>query len=652
MDRQVTPEMIERGKREKAARKFLKDKQFDQGIAIIEAMAGEYPTGTHSAWLASIYSELGNIDKAREWFQEALRRGPKRIEIYVQYAKFELANNNAEVATSIFDSGIKECGEDSSLVRIKDDYLKRYSNRIAAQEAAVVAQERKAERRKESGQANQNSGHKKEKYKAVLSEGALPIPDQNKLDETVGRLLKSQRVDEAIELLKENFLVLPRSNSAVQLASIYEKRKDVTNTRMWLQKAIEAFSDVPDMYIRAANFEMDQGKHSKAESILIQGLKSCKGSNRIHKIFARQDLVNGQYKDALSIINEAIRVDKKDFEAHLIKGQIFFQQQRYTEAEPCFRVARRLEPKNCASEVYLIKNHILLGQTKVAEKMANVASRLNPEIPDFYIMQAELCKKRGDTLGMNKAISRCMKYCPDSVTPYQFMAKASLKNEDQRGAIRWCEKGLRKFPEDIAIRQLLTRVLLEKGDTLGVTDVMEQMANLKPSVQASADYKRNIGLMYIKHGNYEKGNESLYKYLDDYFDKEILTFVGKLAKNNRGSQEKFNSYLKEAFRQKLVSYDYYAQNLQVPGVFETRPQEFFDKRVLELADLRGVRNQNAGLSFSSIYNGDREWQPVTWQTGHSIGWYSGEHRVNPVATKKELSAVGARDRNVPPERIR
>ncbi len=93
---------------------------------------------------------------------------------------------------------------------------------------------------------------------------------------------------------------------------------------------------------------------------------------------AMQSLQSGQFDKALELINQAIELNDRDSEAHVLKGITLSQLNRPDEATQAFREAISCGPSNAKAYFNLAVHQYTLGQKVEAESMAREAVRLDP----------------------------------------------------------------------------------------------------------------------------------------------------------------------------------------------------------------------------------------------------------------------------------
>lgn len=94
---------------------------------------------------------------------------------------------------------------------------------------------------------------------------------------------------------------------------------------------------------------------------------------------ATQSLQGGNFEEALNLVEQAIALDERASEAHVLKGIALSQLSRPDDATAAFRNAIMHGPYNAKAYFNLAVHYYALGQEVQAEEMAREAVRIDPK---------------------------------------------------------------------------------------------------------------------------------------------------------------------------------------------------------------------------------------------------------------------------------
>jgi len=99
---------------------------------------------------------------------------------------------------------------------------------------------------------------------------------------------------------------------------------------------------------------------------------------------ARTSWENGEWETALSFCDEALKINKRQKEAWLLKSQIYFQMKDHKMALSSCNEYLRLDPKNVSVWVNRASNLFELGRYREMQESFQKAREIDPDYPPLY----------------------------------------------------------------------------------------------------------------------------------------------------------------------------------------------------------------------------------------------------------------------------
>jgi serine/threonine protein kinase/tetratricopeptide (TPR) repeat protein len=156
----------------------------------------------------------------------------------------------------------------------------------------------------------------------------------------------------------------------------------------------------------------------------------------------------GKFREALPLLNEAIRLKPKDFHLHHLQAVCHDNLAMYAEAISCYRACIALRPDSHMAYLNRGLSYLKQGNYELARADFDQVVRMNPDFVETYVYRAmalEGLKKYADAIGdVTEAIDR-----GDTQTRLYFLrAKFRADAGDPEGAKKDLAEGLRREPAD------------------------------------------------------------------------------------------------------------------------------------------------------------------------------------------------------------
>ena len=117
--------------------------------------------------------------------------------------------------------------------------------------------------------------------------------------------------------------------------------------------------------------------HSELE-LWTDGVKKSPNKDRTHYNLGIVFLNQGKYQEAISHLNEALRINPNYAKAHNNLGNVFLNQGKYQEAIPHLNEALRINPNYAKAHYNLGNAYLMIGNHGFALKEYEILKTMNP----------------------------------------------------------------------------------------------------------------------------------------------------------------------------------------------------------------------------------------------------------------------------------
>ncbi len=220
----------------------------------------------------------------------------------------------------------------------------------------------------------------------------------------------------------------------------------------------------------------------------------------------------GDFRTAHSVADQFLKTaDRKDI-LHLFKGELYFQEKKFAEAEAEFRKAVALEPRNFGA-------YLSLGQTKQAQNQLPEAIRevdnlikREPRFAPAYMLKAFYMESGGDTKGAIAHYQKALELSPDNPVAANNIAWLYCQmNQNLEQALSLARKAREKAPNDGHIADTLGWIYYKMGNYTLAADQLTFAIN--QGAQGPENYYRH-GMACYRQGDKLKAKQSLRKAIE------------------------------------------------------------------------------------------------------------------------------------------
>lgn len=191
-----------------------------------------------------------------------------------------------------------------------------------------------------------------------------------------GKLAVARRIlDELHEEFPEDIAVL----NNLALASFHRDEKDEA-LRLW-NRALEIDPDSVDTHTAMASAFVDQGFASRAVSHAERALELAPELGETHYVHARVLRAQGANEAARRALETSVELDPRRTPAWLLLGDVLMDLELHQEAARAYRRAARSRPDEVRAHLGLARAAVQLGRRQAALKAFESAKRHGPDDP-------------------------------------------------------------------------------------------------------------------------------------------------------------------------------------------------------------------------------------------------------------------------------
>jgi tetratricopeptide (TPR) repeat protein len=182
-----------------------------------------------------------------------------------------------------------------------------------------------------------------------------------------------------------------------------------------------------------------------------------------HNMLATRYLQAGRVADALTQLEEAVRLDPRNAEGHSNLGVVLQAQGRLAEGMQYLRTAVRLKPKDDSVHFNLGSGLLVAGQPDAAMREFETAIALNPENADAHFNLAVMLGPRNRLDDAIAHLRRVVEINPLNADAYHNLAVAYALQRRIDPAIAAAQAAVRLKPDSAPAREQLQRLLAARN---------------------------------------------------------------------------------------------------------------------------------------------------------------------------------------------
>ena len=304
-------------------------------------------------------------------------------------------------------------------------------------------------------------------------------------------------------------------------------------------------------------------------------LQENPNDNNIYRAYAELLLSFNQYDNAITNIQKAILLSKENPSNHVIAGNIYRTQKKYTEAQKAYAYAIKLAPNmgEAYSEFALL--NLQYNFLQDAERLAELAYHYSPNSWQNVILRAKIAQQNRNSSLSQKIFLEGIRNFPYNESLLDAFADFYISDKELDKAIVILEEANARFGDSILRNRLLGDISFLQNNhskALKYYEMTDQTLSELP-IKNTALLKWQLYNLYSIADNVDKANEFLQKafeldpknqlYISAFYNYILPTdntaLKLKLAKHLEGlanqERKKGLGYYRLSLLQKIVKLD-------------------------------------------------------------------------------------------------
>ncbi|PHR27545.1 MAG: hypothetical protein COA36_08925 [Desulfotalea sp.] len=260
-------------------------------------------------------------------------------------------------------------------------------------------------------------------------------PDKDKVEyyqSALDYVEKNERESAILQLLNALQIDAKYGDAYYQLGLLYLEKKQMKKAFNSLLRAADLEPDNLDASLRVAQFYLFNRKTEESRKRIQHILEIDPKHHAALTLLANVELVAGEYKESLAVLEKMGPVVDTSDELQNIKGRIFAAQKEWGPAEAAFQKAIELDKNNLSNyRTLLILYQQNLDKDKAKALLDTMAMRF-PEIPLVHQLLVNYYRSVGDKEQALQELLELMKIDPEN--PRFILQIAEFYRESNRAA--------------------------------------------------------------------------------------------------------------------------------------------------------------------------------------------------------------------------
>jgi tetratricopeptide (TPR) repeat protein len=377
--------------------------------------------------LGSAYLQLGDLARAIQNYERAVKLHPKRGDAHYQLARaYQRAGRQAEARREL-EITRKLKGEHQEQIRdlVECDRLlnqKQYAEALAL--ARKLAEVQDPDLLISVGSLIGRYGHHRQAFE-YLEQSAWLAPSFEAHFNIAVTLVALKDLPRATEALREAVRLKPESYEAHSLlGTLLSQQGSDEESIIHLRKAVEMRADNPRLLALLGLKYTEHRYYADALEVLRKAIALQPDDPELRFLLIQAHYMNQDSEQAL----EEARKAASDFPAvaksHLVLALQLHNQGRYEEARPCLEKAQAIDPN--LDEAHAALGDVLLRQGEIEQGLAylRTAAERRPDLvePHIGLGKALLQLKRYDEV--IRAMEHAIRLHPDQAQPHLYLSQA------------------------------------------------------------------------------------------------------------------------------------------------------------------------------------------------------------------------------------
>jgi tetratricopeptide (TPR) repeat protein len=269
----------------------------------------------------------------------------------------------------------------------------------------------------------------------------------------------------------------------LSLAQYYVGLNRLAEAREVLQALLPDAAYKGSAMVRLATLDAIEGRPAEGLARLRERL--TEQPNDVAALVLGADILrsDGKRDEAMTMIDTAIKADPQSGIAHLLKGRLLADADRFEDAQASLEEALRLEGRPFAAVLDLTRLHLRLLNTDRALDFAKQAVSMAPESADAHHLLARAYLQSRDLPNARTEVALLRKAFPNAPTSFTLDALVNLADGRTAAARASYQQALALDPGNVEALDGLARLDFTAGDRAAAAKRIEDtLARREPTV--------------------------------------------------------------------------------------------------------------------------------------------------------------------------
>jgi tetratricopeptide (TPR) repeat protein len=520
------------------------NRYFDQkkyAEAIIEyrnAIALDATFGEARKRLAEAYTQTGNARGAVGELIRAADLLPTDVPLQVEVGKLLLTGRKPEEALARADAALKVDPKNIDALVLRGNALAG----LNSFEEALKAVEQAIQLDPDRGATFTDLGHvelaqgRREQAEAAFRKAIELSPKETRSHLALANFYWSSNRNSDAERTFEQALKLEPAN--VQANRFMASFKYSTGRREEAEPYLRRIADAsqgPEGTLALADYYLLTAR-PKLAITAIEGLKSGRDVPAVRLRLARAYATAGDRAKAHSLVDEALKINDKDAEALLLRGQLHLQEGRREEAFAAIRLSSTLAPDSADAQFALGRIYASRGDRTAAQAAFREVLRINPRAAAAQVQLAMLQVQTTPAESVRTA-EDAVRNEPTSAIARLALVRSLIAAKDFSRANQELAKLRAEYPKVAAVHVQDAMLAILQKDVGRARVAVKRAEELAP---ASIETLRVAVAFELMQGNAAAARTRIEGRLKQGTNADLLMFAGAtyLALKDQASAEK------------------------------------------------------------------------------------------------------------------
>jgi tetratricopeptide (TPR) repeat protein len=221
------------------------------------------------------------------------------------------------------------------------------------------------------------------------------------------RIFSNQDVDAAIEQLEQLRTTDPNKGGVLYLLGVaYTRAKQPEKAKPIFAELIGSAVNASEAGLLMGRIYYDGGQFAQAEKSLAEVYERDHDYPGVRLALAKVYISERENAKALVLLKEILAKRPEDGEAAYFEGALLIFENRWAEAFRLLTIAARGNPDSWATNYYMAKAKLKLGEPKLALSYVQRAVQLNANDPAVYYLLAQCLRAVGHETEAQAALER------------------------------------------------------------------------------------------------------------------------------------------------------------------------------------------------------------------------------------------------------